>query len=154
MQLNLDWRWYAWNELDAPTLYALLKLRVDVFVVEQKCAYQELDGLDADCDHLLVRDADGALIAYLRLLPPGLKSGHPKLGRLVVAESARGQGLARALAQEGIRGCQIRYPEHDIQIGAQQHLEAFYQSLGFIVQSTPYLEDDIWHVDMLKPWQR
>lgn len=154
MQLNLDWRWYGWHELDTATLYALLKLRVDVFVVEQKCAYPELDGLDAACDHLLVRDTGGALIAYLRLLPPGLKSARPILGRLIVAEASRGQGIARALAQEGIRGSQLRYPEHDIQIGAQQHLEAFYQSLGFVVQSTPYLDDGIWHVDMLKPWQR
>lgn len=154
MQLNLDWRWYAWDQLDVPTLYALLKLRVDVFVVEQKCAYPELDGLDAACDHLLVRDAGGALIAYLRLLPPGLKSVRPMLGRLLVTESWRGQGIARALVRAGVRDCQQRYPEQDIQIGAQQHLEAFYQSLGFIVQSTPYLEDEIWHIDMHKPWQR
>lgn len=154
MQLNLDWRWHGWNELDTPTLYALLKLRVDVFVVEQKCAYQELDGFDADCDHLLVRDTRGALIAYLRLLPPGLKSERPILGRLIVTAASRGQGIARALGQEGIRGCQLRYPEQAIQIGAQQHLEPFYQSLGFAVQSSPYLEDGIWHVDMVKPWQR
>src|SRR3546814_9335014 len=123
MQLNLDWRWYAWDEIDATTLYALLKLRVDVFVVEQKCAYPELDGLDTACDHLLVRDADGALIAYLRLLPPDLKSSRPIIGRLLVAESWRGRGIARALAQAGIRGCQQRYTEQEIQIGAQQHME-------------------------------
>ncbi|NGY05473.1 GNAT family N-acetyltransferase [Solimonas terrae] len=154
MQLNLGWQWYTWSELDAPTLYDLLRLRVDVFVVEQKCAYPELDGLDAQCDHLLVRDHAGMLIGYLRLLPPGLKSPLPTLGRLIVAEAARGQGIARALAQEGVRGCQLRYPEHDIHISAQQHLEAFYQSLGFAVVSTPYLDDGIWHVDMRKVWQR
>src|SRR3546814_5352665 len=83
----------------------------------------ELDGLDTACVHLLVRDADGALIAYLRLLPPDLKSSRPIIGRLLVAESWRGRGIARALAQAGIRGCQQRYPEQDIQIGAQQSSE-------------------------------
>jgi ElaA protein len=154
MQMNLDWHWYTWAEFDAATLYELLKLRVAVFVVEQKCAYQELDGLDPQCEHLLVRDGAGTLIGYLRLLPPGLKSAQPSLGRLLVAEGARSQGIARALAQEGVRGCQIRYAEHDIQIAAQQHLEAFYQSLGFVVASTPYLDDGIWHVDMCKRWER
>src|SRR3546814_13348071 len=103
MQLNLDWRWYAWDEIDATTLYALLKLRVDVFVVEQKCAYPELDGLDTACDHLLVRDADGALIAYLRLLPPDLKSSRPIIGRMLLAEYWPGRGIARELAQAGDR---------------------------------------------------
>ncbi|NKF24015.1 GNAT family N-acetyltransferase [Solimonas marina] len=154
MRLDLEWRWYAWAELDADTLYALLRLRVDVFVVEQKCAYPELDGLDAACDHLLAREPGGKTLAYLRLLPPGLKGARPALGRLAVVAEARGQGLARALAQEGIRGAQLRHPEQDIYISAQQYLEPFYQSLGFVVDSTPYLEDGIWHVDMIKPWRR
>lgn len=154
MRLNLDWRWYSWAELDATTLYDLLKLRVDVFVVEQKCAYEELDGIDPQCRHLLVRNSVGELLGYLRLLPPGLRWPQPGLGRLVVARDARGEGLARALVQEGVRGCQTQYPEHDIHISAQQHLEAFYQSLGFVVNSTPFIDDGIWHVDMLKPWDR
>lgn len=154
MRFDLQWQWYSWQELDAQTLYDLLRLRVDIFVVEQKCAYPELDGLDAVCDHLLVRDPGGALLAYLRLLPPGLKHPLPALGRLAVVRDARGEGLARALGQEGVRGCQIRHPERDIHISAQQYLEAFYQSLGFVVDSKPYLDDGIWHVDMIKPWQR
>jgi ElaA protein len=154
MRLNLDWRWYSWQELDPDTLYDCLRLRVDVFVVEQKCAYPELDGLDPRCEHLAVRDGGGALLAYLRLLPPGLKGPEPALGRLIVAAEARGQGLARALVQEGIRTCHTRYPEHDIYISGQQHLEDFYGSMGFQVISQPYLEDGIWHVDMLKAWTR
>jgi ElaA protein len=154
MRLDLEWRWYSWNELDAATLYELLRLRVDVFVVEQKCAYAELDGLDAACDHLLVREPGGPMLAYLRLLPPGLKDPRPTLGRLTVVREMRGQGLARALGQEGIRGCQVRHPEQDIHIAAQQHLEAFYESLGFVVDSKPFLDDGIWHVDMVKRWRR
>jgi len=154
MRLNLDWRWYYWQQLDPDTLYALLRLRVDSFVVEQNCAYHELDGIDAQCEHLCVRGADQQLLGYLRLLPPGLKTTEPALGRLVVAAGARGEGLARALAQEGVRQCHLRYPERDIAISGQQHLEDFYSRLGFQVRSTPYLEDGIWHVDMLKRWSR
>ncbi|WP_028079682.1 GNAT family N-acetyltransferase [Solimonas soli] len=154
MRLNLDWRWHSWRELDVDTLYECLRLRVDCFVVEQKCAYPEIDGLDPRCDHLTVREPAGALLGYLRLLPPGLKGDEPALGRLVVRDEARGQGLARALVAEGVRGCQARYPEQDIYLSGQQHLEEFYQSMGFQVISQPYLDDGIWHVDMLKAWSR
>ncbi|MFT4047374.1 MAG: GNAT family N-acetyltransferase [Solimonas sp.] len=154
MRLNLDWRWHHWRDLDVDTLYECLRLRVDSFVVEQKCAYPELDGLDRHCEHLTVREHDGPLLGYLRLLPPGLKVDEPALGRLVVAAGARGHGLARALVQEGVRACHERHPERDIYISGQQHLEDFYQSMGFRVISQPYLEDGIWHVDMLKHWER
>jgi len=154
MRLNLDWRWHSWRELDVDTLYECLRLRVDCFVVEQKCAYPEIDGLDPRCEHLTVREPGGPLLGYLRLLPPGLKGDEPALGRLVVRESERGQGLARAIVAEGIRACQARYPEHDIYISGQQHLEDFYRSMGFEVFSQPYLDDGIWHVDMLKRWER
>lgn len=154
MQLDLDWRWYEWSELDADALYDLLELRVDIFVVEQKCAYPELDGLDRRCEHLLLRNGQGLLLGYLRLLPPGLKSPQPALGRLAVVAASRGQGLARALALEGVRRCQARHPEQDIHIAAQVHLEAFYQSCGFEVDSKPYLDDGIWHVDMVRRWKR
>ncbi|WP_020649720.1 GNAT family N-acetyltransferase [Solimonas variicoloris] len=154
MRLDLDWRWHAWRDLDIDTLYECLRLRVDIFVVEQKCPYPELDGLDPHCEHLTVREPGGALLGYLRLLPPGLKVDEPALGRLVVAAAARGQGLARAMVSEGIRACHARYPQQDIYISGQQHLEDFYASLGFKVSSQPYLDDGIWHVDMLKVWER
>lgn len=154
MRLNLNWRWYHWRDLDPDTLYAFLRLRVDAFVTEQNCAFSELDGLDPRCEHLCARDPAGPLLGYLRLLPPGLKSRYPGLGRLVVAPSARGQGLARSLLQAGVRACHERYPEQDIAISAQQHLEDFYRRMGFEVGSKPYLEDGIWHVDMRKAWTR
>lgn len=154
MRFNLNWRWYRWQELDVDTLYAFLRLRVDAFVTEQNCAFSEVDGLDPRCEHLCVREGNGKLLGYLRLLPPGLKSAEPALGRLVVAPDARGEGLARALIHEGVRACQAHYPEHDISISGQQHLEDFYGNMGFKVASTPYLEDGIWHVDMLKTWSR
>lgn len=154
MRLNLNWRWYRWQDMDVDSLYAALRLRVDAFVTEQNCAFSELDGLDPRCEHLCVRAQEGGLLGYLRLLPPGLKTPEPALGRLVVAPSARGEGLARAIIQEGVRASHARYPEHDIAISGQQHLEDFYGGLGFRASSSPYLEDGIWHVDMLKVWTR
>lgn len=144
------WRWYAWNELDPDTLYAFLKLRSDIFVVEQNCPYPDMDGLDPQCLHLCGRGTDGELLAYLRLLPPGLKCVHPAIGRLVVAQSARGTGLGRHAMTEALRNCAERHPGTAAFLSGQLHLQAFYQSLGFRPISEPYVEDGIPHVDMLR----
>lgn len=148
--MNLQWRWHAWAALDPDTLYAFLKLRSDIFVVEQNCAFSDMDGLDPACEHLCGVDAAGAVRAYLRLLPPGLKGPQPAVGRLVVERQARGAGLARAAMAEGIARAQERWPGQPIFLSGQQHLEAFYTSLGFRSVSAPYLEDGIPHVDMLR----
>ncbi|MEQ1437789.1 GNAT family N-acetyltransferase [Fontimonas sp. SYSU GA230001] len=148
--MTVHWRWYEWPELDADTLYAFLKLRSDIFVVEQNCAYPDIDGLDPQCRHLCGFDADGELRAYLRLLPPGLKNAHPAIGRLVVAAPARGRELGRRIMLEGLRACGLHYPGQAVFLSGQQHLQHFYESLGFRVISAPYLEDGIPHVDMLR----
>lgn len=157
------WRWYAWPQLDPDTLYAFLKLRSDIFVVEQHCVFPEMDGLDPQCLHLCGRDTAGVLQAYLRLVPPGLdRPAHqvegqrpslppgPALGRLVVAATARRSGLARAAIEEGLHLCAFRHGGLPVLLSAQQHLEAFYASLGFERRGAPYREDGIWHVDMLR----
>lgn len=148
MHADLDWRWYAWRDLDCDTLHAFLKLRGDIFVVEQACAYADIDGLDPRCAHLCARDRDGRLLGYLRLLPPGLKTPQPAIGRLAVDRRARGRGLARALMREGLRECGARHPGFAVFLSGQQHLQDFYASLGFRAVSAPYLEDGIPHVDM------
>lgn len=158
---DIDWRWYAWAQLDADTLYAFLKLRSDIFVVEQNCVFPEMDGIDAQCTHLCGRDSAGHLLAYLRLVPPGVvRAAHviegeradmrdgPALGRLVVEASARKRGLARTAIEQGLRVCAFRYAGLAVYLSAQQHLEHFYATLGFVRLSQPYLEDGIWHVDM------
>ena len=149
----LRWQWLAWPDFDPDTLYALLRLRVDIFVVEQNCAYAELDGLDPRCRHLVGRDAAGQVRAGLRLVPPGIKHAAPALGRLVVAADLRGAGSGRALMIEGLRGCARHYPAQPVFLSGQRHLEGFYRSLGFETISEPYLEDGIPHVDMLRPAQ-
>ena len=146
--MNVHWRWFAWRELDPDTLYALLKLRSDVFVVEQNCVFPEMDGLDPRCEHLCGLDASGKVVACLRLLPPGLKYPEPSIGRLVVAPVVRKLGLGRVAMQKGIERCRTRFPGEPIVLSAQQYLEVFYGSLGFVTTSKPYLDDGIVHVDM------
>jgi ElaA protein len=142
------WRWYHWDEWPRDLLYQALRLRSAVFVVEQNCVFPDLDGLDPACEHLCGSGAGGVLLAYARLLPPGLKHEESAIGRVVVDPAARGAQLGRVLMIEAIRGCRARYPGDPIRIGAQQRLERFYASLGFASFGGPYLEDGIWHIDM------
>lgn len=147
---GVSWRWHAWCALDIDTLHALLKLRQDIFIVEQHCPYPDIDGLDPQCLHLCGFDDHGALVAALRLLPPGLKSLHAALGRVVVAPHLRGTGLGRALMQQGLHACAEQFPQSAVLVSAQDHLRAFYASLGFTPVSAVYLEDGIAHVDMIR----
>lgn len=142
--------WHAWASLSPDVLHDFLRLRSDIFVVEQNCAYPDIDGIDPRCEHLCLRDSAGALLAYLRLVPPGVKAAQPAIGRLVVAASARGAGLGRLAMLDGIRRCCERYPGQDIFLSGQLHLQRFYASLGFITFTEPYLEDGIQHVNMLR----
>lgn len=151
-------RWIDWNDFDPDTLYALLRLRSAVFVVEQACVFQEMDGLDPQCAHLLAFDG-GEVVGCLRRVPPGLKRPHtpapaypgPMLGRLVTSSRVRGTGLGRILMVEGIARCERDHPGEDLFLSAQQRLQGFYESLGFRAIRAPYDEDGIPHIDMRRP---
>ena len=146
----LRWSWHDWRELTPDLLYAVLRLRSAIFVVEQNCVFPDMDGRDPDCAHLCGWNDAGDLVAYLRLVPPGVRTPEVSLGRVVVAAPARGQGLGRAVMEEGLRACARRYPGKPVKVSAQQHLETFYRSLGFATAGPRYLEDGIWHVDMVR----
>ena len=147
------WTWTRFEALSVRDLYDLLALRNQVFVVEQTCVFPDTDYCDQSAWHLLGRDADGQLVAYLRGIDAGIKYREPSLGRVVTAERVRGHGLGRALMEEGIRRGRALWPRRDIVIGAQQRLAAFYTSLGFIVEGETYLEDGIDHIRMRLPAQ-
>ena len=145
----VTWTWHHFDALSGREVYELLALRQAVFSVEQECGYLDADGLDFEAFHLCGRDAEGQLVAYLRLLPPDAH-GEVTLGRVVTHTDARGQGLGRALMLEGIAGAASRYPGLPIHLSAQQRLERFYGSLGFAVVGPSYIEDGIPHVPMRK----
>lgn len=144
----MSWHLKAFDDLDSKPLYQILKARCDVFVVEQTCPYPELDGLDTACYHLYLEE-EGDILAYLRILPPGLSFEEASLGRVLVTPSARGQGYARNLLEKGLDFVQTELKQDQVKIGAQTYLESFYASLGFAPVSAPYLEDGIEHIDMV-----
>ena len=144
----IRWHWYAWNEWSNDLLYAALRLRSAIFVVEQNCVFLDMDGLDAQCRHLCGFDADGELLAYARLVPPGLKYPGVSIGRVVVSAGARGSGLGHELMRQAKAGCAEHYPDSEVFIGAQQHLESYYTRHGFRPYGEPYLEDGILHIDL------
>lgn len=148
--MDLDWTVKPFQELTATGLYQLLKLRTEVFVVEQACAYLELDGKDLfpGTLHLTGFDPQGVLGAYLRILAPGDSYSGVSLGRVVVAKAFRGHGIARVLVEKGLEAAREGWPGKTVEIGAQSHLKSFYESQGFVVMSDTYLEDGIPHIDM------
>ncbi|MDG1733585.1 MAG: GNAT family N-acetyltransferase [Thalassotalea sp.] len=153
MTLNINWQAKHFVELTTDELYEALKLRVDVFVVEQTCYYPELDEKDRDSEtiHLLGYD-NGVLVAYLRLLAPNIS--YPdcvSIGRVATAQAYRGKGIGHPLMYKALELCAQSWPNIDIKIGAQEHLEKYYNQHNFIRVSDMYLEDDIPHIDMLRP---
>lgn len=145
-----DWHWSPFHALEPSDLYDILALRTAVFIVEQKCAYQDSDGLDLVSHHLWVRDPQGFISAYLRVVPPTVKYQEPSLGRIVTSPAARGLGLGRALVREGIARLERLYGRQPIRIGAQRYLLRFYQELGFLPVGAVYEEDGIPHVEMVR----
>ncbi|PDT03719.1 GNAT family N-acetyltransferase [Rhizobium chutanense] len=139
----------GFDEFSARELYDLLRMRVDVFVVEQNCPYPELDGKDVDALHLRLLDG-GELLASVRLLKPHNARDPSKIGRVVVSPAHRGKRLGDALMREAITACERLYPANPIALSAQAHLRRFYEAFGFIGTSQEYLEDGIPHIDMIR----
>jgi ElaA protein len=146
--MDYQWQTLTFNQMQPEELYAALRLRLEVFVIEQKCIYPDLDGLDLLARHMLCQDGD-QLVAYQRLLPPGVSYPESSLGRIVVHPRMRGLQLGRELVQHGIKHNLAHWPQSDICISAQAHLQDFYASLGFIARGEEYLEDGIPHRQML-----
>ncbi|MGF1910133.1 GNAT family N-acetyltransferase [Vibrio kasasachensis] len=147
----INWKLISFPQLTNIELYQLLKLRVDVFVVEQTCPYPELDGNDTldGVYHLLGYQGE-TLVACARLLQKGITYPCASIGRVATLKDARGGGLGHQLLKQAINECNKLWPKQNIEIGAQQHLKAFYQQHGFVQTTDMYLEDDIPHIDMLR----
>ncbi len=148
-RMQLAWEARTFAQLDATTLHDILRLRVDVFVVEQQCAYPELDGQDTGALHVIGRDAAQEVVAYARILPPGTGGLH-HVGRVVVAGRLRGRGLGGQLMGEVHRLLLERFGAASCALAAQAHLLAFYAACGYAPRGQQYLLDGIPHVDMVR----
>ncbi|RLV43968.1 GNAT family N-acetyltransferase [Streptococcus iniae] len=141
------WTIKTFQELTTEELFHILKARVDVFVVEQACAYPEIDNLDKDSYHLFHTNNKQQLDAYCRLIPSDKLI---KLGRVLTSKTSRKTGLGRQLVEQALGFCLQHYPDLPVYAQAQAHLQNFYASFGFKATSNVYLEDDIPHIDMIK----
>lgn len=149
----ITWQWSFFKELSRDDLFAVLKARQEVFILEQQCIYQDADELDPLSWHLIGRLDDAAnrqLVAYSRVVLPGKKFAEPSIGRVLVSKTFRGRGLGRALTHETISRTMHQYPDSAIRISAQHYLEQFYSGFGFETVSAPYDEDGIAHVEMVR----
>ncbi|MFT3980000.1 MAG: GNAT family N-acetyltransferase [Ferruginibacter sp.] len=145
----ITWSCKKFTALTAPELYTILRLRSEVFVVEQNCVYLDPDGKDAKALHLCGWLNNEHLVAYARLLPPGISYSEASIGRVVTAAAHRKDGYGRILMRKAVENCLSLFGPSNIRIGAQQYLVKFYSEFGFQAVSEPYLEDGIPHVEML-----
>ena len=147
------WQWSRFSELSPDDLYAVVRLREAVFIVEQNCPYPDADGRDPRAWHLLgwsEREPGKFLAAYARVFEPGVRYDEGSIGRVVTSPEVRGTGLGKVLMAEALRRLEALAPGQLVKIAAQRRLEKFYVGLGFKSVSAPYEEDGIIHVDMTR----
>nr|WP_319400978.1 GNAT family N-acetyltransferase [uncultured Carboxylicivirga sp.] len=138
----------SFRELSIDEIYGILQLRAEIFVVEQNCVYNDLDGNDTKAYHLMIKDDDGLIVGYARMLNKGTRFNLASIGRLVVKKQARFNGLARRIMTEASQWMKLRWDVEQIHISAQQYLKGFYSGLGYTIVTETYLEDGIPHIGM------
>jgi ElaA protein len=144
----INWVCTPFGELTTVELYAILRLRSEVFVVEQNCVFLDMDNKDFFCDHLMGWK-ENKLLGYSRIVPPGISYEESSIGRIVSSPAARGLGIGRELLQQSIQTLYRIHGKRDIKIGAQYYLKEFYESFGFVQTGEIYPEDGINHIEML-----
>lgn len=148
-QNEIIWSCKKMQELTVSELHNIMKLRCEVFVVEQNCVFPDIDGRDPYSLHLCGWLHNQLLVAYCRILPPGVAYTEASIGRVASHPAYRRTGWGRVLMQKAIDHCHAEWGNGPIKIGAQQYLVGFYQSFGFEICSEPYVEDGIMHVEMI-----
>ena len=147
--MEIQWQIKSFEDLSTNQLYDILKLRSEIFVVEQNCVYLDIDGKDKLALHLF-GELEGEIVAYSRLFKAGISFDNASIGRVVVDANYRDKKWGHDLMREAILGIKNNFGESQITIGAQLYLKKFYESHGFIQTSEMYLEDDIPHIEMKK----
>ncbi|WP_294245919.1 GNAT family N-acetyltransferase [uncultured Chryseobacterium sp.] len=149
MNKEIIWKIKTFEELSVPELYAIIRARVDVFVVEQECPYPDLDGYDQKALHLWA-EQDGEVLAYCRIFSNGIKYTETSIGRVLTTEKARGKNLGKQLIQYAVETIENRFRTSEVRISAQDYLLRFYNGFGFEDTGKKYLEDNIPHTEMLR----
>ena len=147
---EIAWKFAAFDALTLTELYAALQLRSEVFVVEQACVFQDMDGADTAAMHLL-GTSRVRLVAYARCFAAGMKFKEASIGRLITHSELRGSGAGHVLVRRAIASVTQQWGPQAIRIGAQARLENFYRQHGFEATGAPYIEDGIPHIEMLRP---
>lgn len=147
--VEVKWHCKAFNELLPAELYDIMRLRSEVFVVEQHCVFLDADNMDHHCFHLMGW-VDNELAAYTRLVPKGVAYNYPSIGRVVTSPKYRGRSIGKELMLQSISYCNKLFGLETIKIGAQLYLKKFYESLGFVQSGEVYDEDGIDHIHMLR----
>ena len=143
-----DFIWHNFDTISKEELYDVLSLRQRVFIIEQDCFYEDLDYSDQEANHLLLYK-DKKLIGYSRVFPPGIKYDAASIGRIVVDDKFRGMEYGKMITTESIEFIKNNFPKSDIFISAQFRLVHFYENLGFKIEGSVYLEDNIDHIKMV-----
>ena len=147
--MNINWEFKNFSELTLESLYDIMRLRQEVFILEQNCPYLDADGKDIHSYHLLGY-LNSELVAYLRLVMPGISYDELSFGRILTSKKIRGNGVGKLLMEEGIKQSKIIYGNIPNRISAQKYLKKFYNEFGFKEIGKEYLEDGIPHIEMIK----
>jgi ElaA protein len=148
--MSTRWSWFGLADMPAELLLEVMQTRQDIFILEQRCLYPDIDGLDPIAHHLVGRNSSSLICAYCRVFAPGDYYSEPAVGRVLVSMAARGKGTARALMEEAHRYCWEQFTTPAVRLNAQAQLQGFYESLGYAPVRGPYDEDGIPHVEMLR----
>ncbi len=147
--MEIIWKCVSFQELSTEELYQILRLRSEVFVVEQQCLWLDCDNKDQESYHLMGWQ-ENDLLAYTRLLPAGLSYNEMSIGRVATSPKSRGTGIGKVLMQKSLEEIEKVFGKEPIKIGAQLYLQKFYENFGFTQTSEIYIEDGIDHIEMLR----
>lgn len=145
----LNWNFKPYSELSLNEFHDAIALRMKVFIIEQNCTYQDLDGLDKECYHLLTTNQKNEVVGTARIIPPGLLYPAAGIGRIVLDESVRGGNHGHELMKQCMQFIFTTFGQVDMKLSAQKHLEKYYNQHGFLSTGKEYLEDEIPHVEMI-----
>jgi ElaA protein len=147
--MNINWEIKFFDELTVKELYAIMRLRAEIFIVEQNCPYQDADGKDPKSFHLMGYDETNELVVYCRILPQHISYPEVSIGRVVSSSKVRGTGAGKQLMDKSLEVIKQKFGNVPVKIGAQAYLKKFYGSFGFVQTSEEYMEDNIPHIEML-----